>query len=284
MTGSNETTVLNRKVNTNSYINSFSLKNDATKFVYADLQAVMVNNMFIRTNTVRVANANGSGDIAIYTSPANTNNVSNNIGFVKFGASKIYFTTSTQTFVGGAAGTVTKFNTVNFDGTGLVAENYNADPFGVNKSDVTSNGRYLATFQSLPNIPKFLIIDRTGDNGAGSVIFQENLLTSSSTNISNTVLSFDDKFAYYSFVENQAIKVRIINLTTLTAETKTIATGFTPTSFFITISVGSDNNRGVVVLDSFNNLPTKTFVFNLANSTSTSFNNNDKTITDVFAW
>ena len=33
MTGTNETTILNRKVNLNSYIGSISLNSDATKFV-----------------------------------------------------------------------------------------------------------------------------------------------------------------------------------------------------------------------------------------------------------
>ncbi len=284
MTGINETTILNRKVNLNSYIGSFSLNSDASKFVYVDNQSSFTNGNSTYTKTVRVAIANGSGDIAIYTAPANTNTVTNNIGFVKFGTSKIYFTTTTQTFVGGAVSNVVKLNSTNFDGTGLVAENYNAAPSSVYNSDVSSNGKYLATMQSAPNIPKFLVIDRTGDNGAGTVIFQENLLTSPTANVSNAVISFDDKFAYYSFVENQSIKVKIVNMTTLASDTKTIATGFTSTSFFMTVSVGSDNNRGVVVVDSYDNLPTKSYVFNLANSSSTTFNNNDKTIDYIKAF
>lgn len=284
MTGTNETTILNRKVNLNSYIGSLSLNNDASKFVYVDNQSSFTNGVGTYTKTVRVANANGSGDIAIYTAPANTNTVTNDIGFVKFGASKIYFTTTSQTFVGGAVSNVVKLNSSNFDGTGLVAENYNAAPLSIYKSDVSSNGRYLATMQSAPNTPKFLVIDRNGDNGAGSVIFQENLSASLATYVSNAVISFDNKFAYYAFVENQSIKVKIVNMTTLLSETKTIATGFTATSFFMTVSVGSDNNRGVVVVDSYNNLPTKSYVFNLASSSSTTFNNNDKTITYIKAF
>ncbi len=284
MTGTNETTILNRKVNLNSYIGSFSLNNDASKFVYVDNQSSFTNGISTYTKTVRVCNANGTGDIAIYSAPANTNTVTNDIGFVKFGTSKIYFTTNAQSFVGGAIGNVTKLNSTNFDGTGLVSENYNEAPLSVYKSDVSSNGKYLATMQSAPNIPKFLLIDRTGDNGAGSPIFQENLPSSPTANISNAVISFDDKFAYYAFVENQSIKVKIVNMTTLLAETKTIATNFTPTSYFITISVGSDNNRGVVVVDSYNDLPTKSYVFNLANSSSTTFNNNDKTIAYIKAF
>ena len=284
MTGTNETTILNRKVNLNSYIGSMSLNSDASKFAYVDNQSSFANGVGTYTKTVRVANANGTGDVAIYTAPANTNTVTNDIGFVKFGTSKIYFTTTTQTSVGGALATSVKLNSTNFDGTGLVAENYNAAPLSVYNSDVSSNGRFLATMQSAPNIPKFLLIDRTGDNGAGSVVFQENLPTTPTANVSNAVISFDDKFAYYSFVENQAIKVKIVNLTNFTAVTKTIATGFTPTSYLITMSIGSDNNRGIVVVDSYDNAPTKSYVFNLANSTSTTFDNNDKTIAYIKAF
>ena len=277
MIGTNETTILNRKVNSNSYIGSLSLNNDASKFVYVDNQGAFTNGAYTQSKTVRIANANGSGDILIYTAPANTNSVSNDIGFVKYGTSKIYFTTTTQTFVGGAVSNLAKINSINFDGSGLLAENYSGNPQEVYKSDITTDAKYLATFQSNPNIPRFLIFDRTGDNGAGSVIYQENLSTESAVG-SGVVFSFDNKFAYFAFAENQALKVRVINMATLTAETKTIASNFTPTSFSMTVSVGSDNNRGVLTVQTFDNAPSKSYVFNLTAGSSTNFNNNDNTI------
>ena len=283
MTGTNETTILNRKVNSNSYIGGLSLNNDASKFVYVDNQGSMVNGGYVGVSSIRTANANGTSDASIYTAPANTTSVNTSIGFVKYGASKIYFTTTTQTVNGPTVNTITKLNAANFDGTNLVQSNYSGSPLSVFKGDITSDGKYLCQFQSAPNLPKFLIIDRTGDNGAGTVVFQENINSNQEAG-SGAVFSYDDKFAYFAFAENQELKVRILDMTTRTATTKTIATNFTPTSSFISISVASDNNRGVVVVDSYNNLPTKSYVFNLATGTSTVFNNNDKTVDYVKAF
>ena len=282
-TGTSETTILNRKQNINSYIGSFSLNNGASKFVYLDNQSSFINGIGTYTKTVRVANANGSGDIAIYTAPASTNTVSTEINYVKYGISKIYFTTTTQTFVGGAVSNSVKINSTNFDGTGLLSENYNEAPLSVYRADLSSDGKYLTTMQSAPNIPRFVIIDRTGDNGAGSVYYQENLTTATASG-SAPIFSYDNKFAYYAYAENQTLKINIINMATKASEIKTIATGFTATSAYMTISVASDNNRGVLVVDSSNNLPTKTYVFNLANGNSTSFNNNDKNVVEVYAY
>ena len=76
------------------------------------------------------------------------------------------------------------------------------------------------------------------------------------------------------------MKVAIINMTTKTSEVKTIATGFAPTSFAMSVSVGSDNNRGVLTVQTFGTATlSKSYVFNLATSTSTLFSNNDD---DVF--
>ncbi len=283
MTGTAETTILNRKTNSNSYIGGFSINNDASKFAYVDNQGSMVNGNYVGVSTIRTANIGGSGDTAIYTAPANTNTVNTSIGFVKWGSSKIYFTTTTQTTVGGAVGTVVKLNVTNFDGSGLVSENYNDGALTVYKADLTTNGRYLATFQSAPNIPRFVIIDRTGDNGAGTVVYQETLNATTSSG-SAPVFSYDNKFAYYAFAENQTLKVKIVNMTTFATETKTIATGFSPTSFFMTMSVGSDNNRGVITVQTFGNAPSKSYVFNLSAGTSTVFNNNDANIAKVVAF
>lgn len=274
MTGTNETTILNRKVNSNSYIGSLSINGDATKFVYVDNQGATTNGNYVGVKTIRIANTNGSGDANIYTAPANTNQISTDIGFVKFGTSKIYFNTTVQTFSGGIVNSVIKLNSMNFDGTGLVA----LTGIGAG-NDLTSDGRFLIeknTATTSPYATKILIYDRTGDNGAGSLYNLETIPASATC--SSPVFSFDDKFAYYAFSENQSLKVKIFNMTSKTWETKTIASGFTPTSFFISISVGSDNNRGVVVVSTFDNTPSKSYVFNLSNSSSTTFNNNDKNI------
>ena len=277
MAGLNETIIINRKVNTNSYIGGLSLKNDGLKLVYVDNQGSFTNGGYVDVKSVHVANSDGSGDTSIYTAPSNTVTSNTDIGLVKFGTSKIYFTTTTQTVTGGLVSSITKLNSSNFDGSNLVAEDYSEAPLTVYKADITSDGRYLTTLQSDPNIPRFVIIDRTGDNGGGTVIYQEDLTAANSNGLA-PVFSNDNKFAYFAFSENQSLKVRIVNMTTLTVETKTIATNFTPTSSFLSFSIGSDNNRGVVVSNTYGNIPSKTYVFNLANNSSTSFNNNDSNI------
>lgn len=279
MIGTNEATILNRKINTNSYIGGFSANGNASKFVYVDNQGLLTNGAFTSQKTIRITNANGTADTSIYTAPTNSNSTNTDIGFVKYGNSKIYFSTTTQTFVNGVISNLTKINSINHDGTGLVTENYGGNPQEVNKSDITTDGKYLISFQSAPNIPRFLIFDRTSDNGAGTVIYQETLTANSAAG-SGAIFSYDNKFAYFAFVENQLLKVRVVNMTTLTSETKTIATNFTATLFVMTISVGSDNNRGVVTVQTFNNMPSKSYVFNL----SSDFNNNDENISTLKAF
>ena len=263
--GMNETTILNRYVNSNSYISDLELNNDASKFVYADNQYANGT----ATKSIRVANSNGSIDAAVFTSTTNALT----LGFVKYGANKIYFTTIDQTNFPGVA----KLNSVNFDGTNLVAENYNPDPLSAYNADLTSDGKYLSLLLESATGSVVQIIDRTLDGGAGGVYFSE-ALPNSTIKSSYPVFSYDNKFAYFAFVESQTLKVRVVNMTTKTAETKTISTNFTPTSFFITMSIGSDKNRGVVVVSTYDNAPSKSYVFNLQNSSSTSFNNNDDTI------
>jgi hypothetical protein len=275
MTGINETTILNKKINLNSYIGDFSLNGDATKFVYIDNQGT--------TKTIRTANVNGTNDVLIYTVPANTATVSTQIKYVKFGASKIYFATDIQTITGPTSSIVTKMNTINFDGTGLLTENA---PFG--GSDMTSESKYIVQKASVVGTTNenILIFDRTGDNGAGSLHHMVAVPTTKTFFASKPVFSYDNKFAYYSYIENQNLKVEIINMTTKTSETKTIATGIPFTFFNLNISVASDNNRGVVTVENYGTrtAPTKSYVFNLSNSTSTSFNNNDAFIYDVHAF
>ena len=283
MTGTNEITILNRKVNSNSYIGGFSVNANASKFVYVDNQGAFTNGAFVGQKSVRIANANGTADTSIYTAPNDTNTTNTDIGFVKFGTSKIYFTTTTQTISGAFISSIIKLNSCNNDGTGLVVNNYNGSLSSIYKADITSDGRYLADFQSSPNIPKFIIMDQTGDNGAGVIIYQETLSTALE-NGSGAVFSYDNKFAYFGFVENQLLKVKIINITTRTSETKTIATNFTSTTFAMSMSVGSDNNRGVVTVQTSNNMPSKSYIFNLSSGSSTNFNNNDENVFQLNAF
>jgi hypothetical protein len=283
MTGTNETTILNKKVNSNSYIGGLSLKSDASKFVYVDNQGSMVNGGYVGVASIRTANANGTSDANIYTAPANTTTVNTSIGFVKYGASKIYFNKTVQTISGGLVSRITNLNAMNADGTGLVAL-----PGIGDGNDVTSDGRFLLSVQAVAGTSNktIFIYDKTGDNGAGTLYNSETVPATASLNIAAPIFSYDDKYAYYAYAENQSLKVRIFNMTAKTWETKVIATNFTTTSFFISMSIASDNNRGIVVIDAYNNgnLPTKSYVFNLTNGTSTTFNNNDDNINFIKAF
>lgn len=276
MLGTNETMILNKKINLNSEIVDFSLNIDGTKFVYIERQGTL-------GQTIRTANINGANDALIYTAPPSTTSVSTQIKYVKFGASKIYFATDTQTISGPTSSIITKMNTINFDGTGLISENA---PFG--GSDVTNDSKYIAQKASVVGSTNenILIIDRTGDLGAGTLYHLVAVPTTKTFFASKPVFSYDNKFAYYCYLENQNLKVEIINMTTKTSETKTIATGIPFTFFNLNISVASDNNRGVVTVENYGTrtAPTKSYVFNLSNSTSTSFNNNDAFIYDVHAF
>jgi hypothetical protein len=275
MTGTNETTILNKKINLNSYIGDFSLNGDATKFVYIDNQGT--------TKTIRTANVNGTNDAIIYSAPANTATVSTQIKYIKFGTSKIYFATDTQTITGPTSSIVTKMNTINLDGTGILTENA---PFG--GSDMTNDSKYIASKASIVGTTneRIFITDRTGDNGAGTTYHFVDVPTTKTYFASKPVFSYDNKFAYYSYIESQNLKVEIINMTTKTSETKTIATGIPFTFFNLNISVASDNNRGVVTVENYGTrtAPTKSYIFNLSSSTSTSFNNNDAFINDIYAF
>jgi hypothetical protein len=276
MTGTNETTILNKKINLNSEIVNLSINSDGTKLVYIERQGST-------PQTIRTANINGTNDALVYTAPGNTATVSNQIKYIKFGANKIYFATDIQTITGPTSSIVTKMNTINFDGTGLISENA---PFG--GSDTTNDSKYIASKASVVGSTneQILIFDRTGDNGAGSLYHSVNVPTTKTFFESKPVFSYNGKFAYYSYIESQNLKVEIINMTTKTSETKTIATGIAFTFFNLNISVASDNNRGVVTVENYGvrTAPTKSYVFNLSSSTSTSFNNNDGYIYDVHAF
>jgi hypothetical protein len=282
MTGANETTILNKYVNTSSYIGRLSLNSNCSIFVYSEIQGTFAGGSFTSTRAIRIANVNGSGDTQLYSVAAGSGTTSTDIPLLKFGASKVYFITNTQTFVGGAVSNVIKFNSVNTDGSGLVSENFSGTE--LYNGDLTSDGKYYGTVNSTATVSAIRILDRYGDNGAGSLYFSEN--STVNDNLSNLIFSYDDKFAYYSFLENQTLKVKKINMTTKTSEVKTIATGITMPAFSsnLRISVASDNNRGIIVLDQFNSMPTKSYVFNLTAGTSTTFNNNDNTISNIVSF
>ena len=141
--------------------------------------------------------------------------------------------------------------------------------------DITTDGRHyiFKEFGSTTN-QKFIIVDRAGDNGAGTYYHTE-LFPLSIDQFSKSIFSYDNKFAYVAYLENQTLKVRIINIAAKTSVTKSIINNFTPTTFALNLSVATDSNRGVLTVQTFNNMPSKSYIFNLTTETNTSFNNNE---------
>lgn len=274
-TGSNETTIVNRNLTRSSSIGDFSISDDGTKFVYIDVQYYTNN---IRTSTIRVANINGTNDAIIYTAPANTATNTVQLKYVKFGASKIFFASDMQTIP--YTTTATKISSVNFDGTGLMSD---VAPSG--GDDISYDGKYIATLAQIPNTSdqNIIIVDRAGNSGAGTLYHAVAIPSTISFYASKPVFSFDGKFVYYSYIDNQNLKVNITDIAAKTSQIKTIATGIPFIQFGLNISVASDNNRGIVTVKNFNSssFPTKSYVFDLANSSSASFSNSDAFIFDI---
>lgn len=268
-TGTNETTIVNKMVNLNSYIGRFALAPDGTKFAYSNHQSsgTFPNTVYLKE--IRMANSDGTNDISIYSSTDNQMR----FGAIKIGNNnKVYFVTINSS-------NTKTVNSVNFDGSGI--ESFST---GFDIVDVSNDGNLLATeMLSSPTQNTQQIIDRNGDNGAGGLYHNE-VFTLGSDHFSEAIFTRDGKSLVVAYLENQTIKVRIIDLATKTSVTKNLISGFTETFFGISLSMASDSNRGVITIATYDDAPSKTYLFNLETATvEAPFNNNDDNIFDVYA-
>lgn len=269
-TGTNETTILNKKVNTSSYIGYFALSEDGTKFAYTEHQTSGTFPNLVYSKEVRMANSDGTGDMALFSST----DAQLQIGALKVGGNgKVYFIT--QNFMDN----IKKLNSVNFDGTGLESKT-----MGYNITDVANDGSLFTTeVFSSPTQKTMQIIDPAGDNGAGGLYHNETFSLESDKFF--PVFTRDGKSVMVAYLENQTIKMRIINIAAKTSTTVNLIPNFTETMFGMSMSMASDSNRGVITIATYDDSPSKTYVFNVATATVTStFNNNDDNIFDVFAF
>lgn len=270
-TGTNETTILNKLVNLNSYIGHVSISANGNKLAYSEFQSSGIVPNMVYSREVRVANSDGTGDVSVFSSVDPQLYISG----VKLGADdKVYFVTQNYTE------NTRKLNVVNSDGSGLMSKNIFYDI-----TDVAADGSLFTTqIISSGAQPIQQIIDPTGDNGAGGVYHNETF-SASSSNFSQAVFTRDGKSVAIAYRENQTIKVRLIDIASKTSKTVDIIPNFTETTFGISFSMASDSKRGVITLATYDNSPSKTYVLNIETAKVTAtFTNNDDNIFDVFAY
>ena len=263
-TGTAETTLLNKTVNTSSYIMSFSNSTDGSKFVYSVSQSNFSGPSPVYTKEIRTANANGSGDQLVYAIPGGTTY----IGATRYGLSnKIYYTTDNFPS--------SDLYSINTDGT----SNNKIFTWASGIKDVSVDGNYLLTSSSTGN--NIQLIDRLGDGGAGSVYYTE-IFASSITTMGNGCLSLDTKKAFIPYNESGSLKLRVIDLAAKTSSTKTVAAISGP-YFFISAKVASDGDRVIITVTNGTN--STSYNYKVSTSfLSGSFINNDENISGVYPY
>lgn len=267
--GTNETTILNRKVNTSSYIKQLSIGPNAEKIAYIDSQNAG-SPSFTMTNSLRIVNANGSNDVELFST---TDHQIIEIKYCTDG--KIHFAKRHNTT------NAVKFGTINADGTGL----QEATGYYGSIVDITNDRKYyLLDTYTLSTTPNVQIIDATLDGGAGGPYHTENFSGIDPYQIRKGKFTQDGKYAVIPFKEGTEIKIRIVDMTTKTATTKVIVTGVTDWAT-VDVEMASDSNRGVLTIMGGNfTLKTKTYLFKLNDTVITNFQNNDDSVSNVYPY
>lgn len=270
MSGLNEKTVLNRYINSNSFISDFSISADGAKFVYVENQyeGTFPNN--VSTVKLKIAKADGSGDSVLFTSP----NADTKIQAVRFcGDGKIFFSLSTQ-----FPNQTNVLHLINADGTGdtVISGGYDV-------VNISNDRKYLllSSFNS-PTL-NATVIDKTLDGGAGGQYHSEGFTSDQEFN--DGVFSNDGKLLVIPFKEGNDIKIRIVDMITKTATNQTIVSGFAGNWVYFKVNMSSDSNRGVLTISGDGYSKSKSFVFNIKDKTvSTPFQNNDEDVSKVYAY
>ena len=266
MTGTNEQTILNKLVNSSSYIGDFCLSPDGTKFIYVNqqMEGVVPNLVFIRE--IRKANIDGTGDIKLYEIP----DAETHIGKIKYCSDgKIFFGTYTN-----FPDATRNLHVMNADGTGLTDLNWGSDVMDVSDD----RAYYLVNTTAGPQI-----LDADADNGMPGLYHAENL--SSAETIEDGVFTNDGKFVVIPYKEGNTIKARVIDMATKTSETITLIKELGDGWIFYHLEMSSDGKRGVVTITGSDYTKSKTYVFNIETLVvEAPFENNDENIFDVYAF
>lgn len=268
LTGTNEKTIINRKVNTSSYIDEMSFKKDGSKFIYNDLQATL--NPYSPTQQIRIANNDGANDKSIYTT------TTDRILKIKYCSDdKIFFIKRNIT------SNAIKNGLMNEDGSGL---SETVGYYG-NVSDITSDRKYVLLNTNLTSAtPSVQILDLSLDGGAGGNYHIESFPGVQNYLIRSGAFSKDNKFAFIPYIEGDNAKVRIIDMATKSSTTKTIISGvsYNPQIF---IDVANDNKTAIITITSVDNFTkTKTYIYNLDTNSVTNFSNNDSSVSQVYGY
>jgi hypothetical protein len=260
-TGTGESTIINKTVNSSSYIMDFCPTMDGNKLVYGISQSNFSGPTPVYTKELRIADKNGSNDALLYTIPGGTTY----IGCIKAGTNnKVYYTV--QNFPNNT------MYAINTDGTA------NTQVFQWNGmiDNISTNSTYLMCPLSTSN--KVQIIDRTGDGGFGSLYHNEDLTASGITNIGHGCFSYDSQKAFIPYNESGTLKMRVIDMATKTSTTKTISN--ISVSFpQIFVRPGSDGDRVIITVSDNSSV---SYIYKISAGTVTSFTNNDKNVALVY--
>lgn len=269
--GTNPTTVLNRLQNSNSYFSGLAISPEGDKIVYGDYQTLSFTPDAVRTRQIRIAGIDGTGDNAVYS--ADDTNVS--FGAIRYlSGNKIFFVE--ETYWPDAS---RKLQIVNTDGSGLQIL-----PGQYDAADITDDLAYLLLNPvTAANGPRVQIINRTGDNGAGSLYHNEMFDGVGEYAVGHGVFTTDGKLAIIPYADANEIRLRIINMDSKTSSDMTIASGVPGGWLSYRVAMASDSNRGVLTVTGEGYAKSKSYVFNLTEATiATPFENNDENVLDVY--
>ncbi len=270
-TGGGTAVVVNRLNNSSSYFSALSISPDGTKIAYGDYQTVTFSPDLVKTRQIRVAGIDGAGDNEIYSAE----DTSISFGAIRYlSGNKIFFVEETYW-----PDATRKLMVVNSDGTGLQTL-----PGHYDVADITDDLAYLLVAPVMgANGPFVQIINRTGDNGAGSLHHNEAFDGIGEYAVGSGVFTADGKLAVIPYVSGSEIKARVINMDAKTSSDVTLVSGLSGGWLSYRLAMASDSNRGVITVTGEGYAKSKSYVFNLSeNSVAAPFENNDENVLNVY--
>lgn len=265
--GGNEQTIVNKSVNSSSYIGDFCISPDGTKFIYENHQQSNSGGNMIVTREIRKANIDGSGDVKIYEVTQNQTEIQK-IKYCNDG--KIMFYTSS--YQSGAMASSAYL--MNEDGSGIQTIPY----VGVFEDVTSDRGYYLRSSST-----GVQIFDADADNGAPGLYHTETLPAGQSGG--EGVFTNDGKYVVIPYQENTTIKARIIDMTTKTSTTMTLISALGTGWISYHLEMASDSKRGVITITGADYNKSKTYIFDVKTGmVNAPFENNDENIFSVYVW
>lgn len=261
--GNIEKTILNRRVNTSSYIRDLALSGNGTSFIYSDVQGHFdIVTGFLATNQIRIFDLDNNTDSQLFST------TTEEIIAIKYCEDgKIFFARKNNT------SNSVKFATMNADGTGLDEKTSYYDEF----ADISTDRRFiLLNGEQTPFNQKAGIMDLTMDNGAGGRYHDE--IFEGTDDLFEGTFTVDGSKAVIPYRNGGDIKIRIVDISAKTSITKTIITGLSSWAY-VNICMAHDNNTGVLAIygDDFPTV-SKVYTFELDDSIISSFDNQNKQV------